>query len=70
MIVRAGGAISLNPFATVLFTFLTSMLKTALKTNIIPHIWKLANIVPIPKPNKDIHKGTWKCTQNEKREDL
>ena len=35
-----------------------SMLKTALNTNIIPHIWKLANIVPIPKPNKDIDKGT------------
>ena len=30
--------------------FLTSMLKWALNTNIIPHIWKLANIVPIPKP--------------------
>ena len=26
----------------------------ALNTNIIPHIWELANIVPIPKPNKDI----------------
>ena len=38
--------------------FLTSMLETALNTNIIPHIWKLANIVPIPKPNKDIYKGT------------
>ena len=34
------------------------MLKTALNTNIIPHIWKLANIIPIPKPNKDIDKGT------------
>ena len=34
------------------------MLKTVLNTNIIPHIWKLANIVPIPKPNKDIYKGT------------
>ena len=34
------------------------MLKTALNTNIIPHIWKLDNIVPIPKPNKDIDKGT------------
>ena len=34
------------------------MLKTALNTNIIPHIWKLANIVPILKPNKDIDKGT------------
>ena len=38
--------------------FLTSMLKTALNTNIIPHIWKLTNIVPIPKPNKDIDKDT------------
>ena len=38
-------------------TFLTSMLKTALNTNIIL-IWKLANIVPIPKPNKDIDKDT------------
>ena len=37
--------------------FLTSMLTTALNTNIIPHIWKLANIVPIPKPNKDIDKS-------------
>ena len=34
------------------------MLKTAVNTNIIPHIWKLANIVPIPKHNKDIDKGT------------
>ena len=33
--------------------FLTSMFKTALNKNIIPHTWKLANIVPIPKPNKD-----------------
>ena len=32
------------------FAFLTSMLKTALNTNIILHIWNLANIVPIPKP--------------------
>ena len=34
--------------------FLTNMLKTALNTN----KWKLANIVPIPKPNKDIDKST------------
>ena len=34
------------------------MLKTALITNIIPHIWMLANIVSIPKPYKDIDKGT------------
>ena len=38
--------------------FLTSMLKTALNKNIIPHTWKLANIVPIPKPNKNTDKGT------------
>ena len=29
--------------------FLTSMLKTALNTNIIQHIWKLANIASIQK---------------------
>ena len=38
--------------------FLTSMFKTALDKNIIPHTWKLANIVPIPKPIKDTDKGT------------
>ena len=38
--------------------FLTSMFKTALNKNIIPHTWKLANIVPIPKPNKDTDTGT------------
>ena len=37
--------------------FLMIMLN-ALNTNIIPHIWKFANIVPIPKPNKAIDKGT------------
>ena len=37
--------------------FLTSMFKTALNKNIIPHTWKLANIVPILKPNKDTDKG-------------
>ena len=34
------------------------MFKTALNKNIIPHTWKLANIVPVPKPNKDTDKGT------------
>ena len=38
--------------------FLTSMFKTALNKTIIPHTRKLANIVPIPKPNKDTGKGT------------
>ena len=28
------------------------MFKTALNKNNLPHLWKLANIVPIPKPNK------------------
>ena len=27
-------------------------------SSIIPHTWKLANIFPIPKPNKDTDKGT------------
>ena len=34
------------------------MFKTALNKNIIPHTWKLANLVPIPKPNKYTNKGT------------
>ena len=38
--------------------FLTSMFKTALNKNKIPHTWKLANIVLIPKPSKDTNKGT------------
>ena len=38
--------------------FLTSMFKIALNKNIIPHTWKLVNIIPIPKPNKDTNKGT------------
>ena len=38
--------------------FLTCMFKTTLNNNIIPHTWKLANIVPIPKPNNDTDKGT------------
>ena len=38
--------------------FFTSMFKTALNKNIIPHTWKLANIVPVTKPNKDTDKGT------------
>ena len=38
--------------------FLTSMYKTALNKNIIPHTSRLANIVPVPKPNKDTDNGT------------
>ena len=29
-----------------------------INNNIIPHTWKLANIIPIPKPNKDMNIGT------------
>ena len=47
----------LKHIGTLGLVFLTSMLKTALNTKIIPHIWKLANIITIPKPNKDIDKG-------------
>ena len=38
--------------------FLMSLFKTALNKNIIPRAWKLANMVPMPKPNKDTDKGT------------
>ena len=39
-------------------TFLTQIYTLALNTNIIPHTWKLANIIPIPKPNKSNNIGT------------
>ena len=38
--------------------FSMSMFEVALTNNIIPHILKVANLVPIPKPNKDINKDT------------
>ena len=34
------------------------MYNTSLNNNIIPHTWKLANIIPIPKPNTYINIGT------------
>ena len=43
---------------TLGLAFFTSMFKTALNKNIAPHTWKLANIVPIPKPTKYTDKGT------------
>ena len=36
----------------------TNMYNISLNNNIIPHTWKLANIIPIPKPNKDMNIGT------------
>ena len=47
----------LKHMGTLGLAFLMSMFKNALNKNIIPHTWKLANIVPIPKPNKDTDKG-------------
>ena len=43
---------------TLGLAFITSLFKTALNKNIIPHTWKLANIVSIPKPNNDTNRGT------------
>ena len=39
----------LTTISPIGLAFLTSMFKTALSNNIIPHSWKLANIVHIPK---------------------
>ena len=38
--------------------YLTKILNLSLNKNIIPQIWKLAKIIPIPKPNKDPHQGS------------
>ena len=39
-------------------TYLTNTFNLALNTNTIPHMWKLANIIPILKPEKDHNTGT------------
>ena len=38
--------------------YLTNIYNAALNDNKIPHVWKLVNIIPIPKPNKYINIGT------------
>ena len=38
--------------------YLTNIYNAVLNDNKIPHVWKLANIIPIPKPYKDINIGT------------
>ena len=38
--------------------YLTAIYNLAINSNQIPHIWKLAKIIPIPKPNKDPSIGT------------
>jgi hypothetical protein len=44
----------LGPLA---LTYLTKLYNLAINSNSIPDIWKLAKIVPIPKPNKDLNLG-------------
>ena len=39
-------------------TYLTNTFNLALNTNTTPHMWKLANIIPILKPDKDHNTGT------------
>ena len=39
-------------------TYLTTIFNLSLNTNTIPHTWKIAKIIPIPKPGKDITQGT------------
>jgi hypothetical protein len=34
------------------------MYNIAINSNTIPHIWKLAKIIPIPKPGKDTNIGS------------
>jgi len=38
--------------------YVTNLFNLALNLNVIPQIWKLANIIPIPKPNKYPYNGT------------
>ena len=38
--------------------YLTGIYNAALNDNKIPQVWKLANIIPVPKPNKGINIGT------------
>ena len=38
--------------------YLTNIYNAVLNDNKIPHVWKLVNIIPIPKPNKYINIGT------------
>jgi hypothetical protein len=38
--------------------YMTRLFNMTLNSNIIPQIWKLAKIIPIPKPNKDASLGT------------
>lgn len=48
----------LKHLGPIAIQYLTVIYNLALNLNIIPQIWKLAKIIPIPKPNKDPNNGT------------
>ena len=50
--------LNIRHLGSLAIQYLTDTLNLALKTNTIPQIWKLAKIIPIPKPNKDPNLGT------------
>ena len=48
----------LKHLGPIALKYLTKMFNLAVNNNIIPHVWKLAKIIPIPKPGKDPQQGT------------
>jgi len=48
----------LKHLGPVAITYLTNLFNLSLSRNHIPQIWKLAKIIPIPKPNKPASEGT------------
>ena len=48
----------LKHLGTLAIEYLTKIYNLAIKTNTLPHIWKLAKIIPIPKPNKNLGEST------------
>ena len=48
----------LKHLGPVAIAYLTQLYNIARNSNNIPHMWKLAKIVPIPKPHKDAGNGT------------
>ena len=47
----------LKHLGPIAIEFLTSLFNLSIQTNTIPQIWKLAKIMPVPKPNKDQNLG-------------
>ena len=48
----------LKHLGPIALQYMTDLFNLALTNNTIPHIWKLAKIIPIQKPNKDPKIGT------------